>query len=992
MGAPRLAAQSHCNNPTPINDASPLFIGHSLINHDMPQMFGQIAADAGVAEKHATQVNNGAPLKYNWTYRHEADWTFPYPPVHFAGDILPSGEWDVLVMTEGIPLETNITWNETPVYAGLFTDLARQYNAGTRSYIYETWHSRDEANWLDRITTDLALWEGIIDDVNATRGEHAMFLIPAGQALRQLVLRVESGQVPGLNNRAQLFVDDIHLNDMGNYFVACVMFATIYRQSPQGLRYQTTNQWGGSYDAPTAAQAAIMQEIAWDVVRNYPRSGFLCDGGGNQAPNGTIAAPSGNRTITAGQSVSFSGSASDPDGNTPLTFLWNFDGGATNSTVEDPGSVTFNTPGTFTVSFTVTDSLGLADPSPDTVTITVQAPANQAPNGTIDAPSGNRTITAGQSVSFSASASDPDGNTPLTYLWNFDGGASNRTVEDPGSVTFDSPGTFTVSFTVTDSLGLADPTPDTVTITVQAPANQAPNGTIDAPSGNRTITAGQSVSFSASASDPDGNTPLTYLWNFDGGASNRTVEDPGSVTFDSPGTFTVSFTVTDSLGLADPTPDSVTITVQAAANQAPNGTIVTPNQNWTIDPGQSLTFTGSASDPDGHTPLTYLWNFDGGATNSTVEDPGQVFFDNPGVYTVTFTVTDSLGLADPSPDSVIVTVRSPNQAPNGTIVSPSSGAIIEAGQSVYFNGSASDPDGPQNFTYLWNFDGGATNRTVREPGNVVFDTPGDYDVTFTVTDDEGLADPTPATVNVRVLPGEENSEPVGTIETPTDYVTIAAGDSVYFEGSGVDFDNHTPLTYAWNFDGGAPASSQQNPGWVQFDQPGEFQVRFTVTDSRGLADQTPAVCTVYVAACSQPAILNQDLIQGLRPLLLRGVACLDAGHRIAWRNMTTDQLLAVDQKDLELDPKLDGTSRIRLNVYSGAADTWYFTEVTVLVPQSTVVEDLNGNGCNDMGDIYTYASLWGDGLPSDDYDANGDNALNVLDFFYINTTEEGNCP
>src|SRR5690606_37569191 len=41
---------------------------------------------------------------------------------------------------------------------------------------------------------------------------------------------------------------------------------------------------------------------------------------------------------------------------------------------------------------------------------------------------------------------------------------------DPGSVQFNSPGTFTVTFRVTDSLGLADPTPPTRTITVQGPA------------------------------------------------------------------------------------------------------------------------------------------------------------------------------------------------------------------------------------------------------------------------------------------------------------------------------------------------------------------------------------------------------------------------------------------------------------------------------------------------------------------------------------------
>ena len=64
--------------------------------------------------------------------------------------------------------------------------------------------------------------------------------------------------------------------------------------------------------------------------------------------------------------------------------------------MEDPGLKQFNTAGTFTVSFTVTDALGLADPTPATRIVTVQS-ANQPPNGVIDTPTGNLTIDVGES-------------------------------------------------------------------------------------------------------------------------------------------------------------------------------------------------------------------------------------------------------------------------------------------------------------------------------------------------------------------------------------------------------------------------------------------------------------------------------------------------------------------------------------------------------------------------------------------------------------------
>ncbi len=91
---------------------------------------------------------------------------------------------------------------------------------------------------------------------------------------------------------------------------------------------------------------------------------------------------------------------------------------------------------------------------------------NQAPNGTISSPAPTVSITAGNSVVFAATGSDPDGD-DLAYVWDFDvSGVGSRNVQNPGSIRFDQAGSFIVTLTVTDREGLADPTPDTVSITV----------------------------------------------------------------------------------------------------------------------------------------------------------------------------------------------------------------------------------------------------------------------------------------------------------------------------------------------------------------------------------------------------------------------------------------------------------------------------------------------------------------------------------------------
>jgi hypothetical protein len=189
----------------------------------------------------------------------------------------------------------------------------------------------------------------------------------------------------------------------------------------------------------------------------------------NQPPNGTIDKPNGNRTIFRGQSVDFNGTCEDPNSIVNASFLWNFGAGSgiADDTREDPGSVVFNNSGTFIVSFTCTDGFGEPDPTSDTRKIIVRS----APNGVIDTPTGDVSIKRGQSVSFTGSGTDPDGNFPLTYRWDFGGAAPPSIQEDPGKVTFDNTGTFTVTFVATNNLGVADPTPDTRTTTVNEPSS-----------------------------------------------------------------------------------------------------------------------------------------------------------------------------------------------------------------------------------------------------------------------------------------------------------------------------------------------------------------------------------------------------------------------------------------------------------------------------------------------------------------------------------------
>jgi len=179
-----------------------------------------------------------------------------------------------------------------------------------------------------------------------------------------------------------------------------------------------------------------------------------------------IDSPSADLIILPNTSLTFQGHCVDAEGDQPFTFAWNFSGAAPPTTVQNPGDISFPTSGVFPITFTCTEATGRVDLAPATRTITVNSP----PESQITSPPADLTISVGTSVNFAGTCTDPDNTVPLTFLWNFGGGASPGTSvqQNPPGIVFNTLGTFTVSFACTDALGSADPSPATVRVTVSA--------------------------------------------------------------------------------------------------------------------------------------------------------------------------------------------------------------------------------------------------------------------------------------------------------------------------------------------------------------------------------------------------------------------------------------------------------------------------------------------------------------------------------------------
>jgi len=265
----------------PLDRARVLFIGHSLVNTEMPAMLQSIAASLGCAVQAEVQLRSGACLQVSW-HRQGA-----FEGID-ARAALASGAYDALVMTEAVDLDDMLRWMQPAEHASLFQALAVAHRPDVRVFLYETWHDRAlvrrtlyaaprAAGWRQFLDEDLGKWEGIAVGAAERTGLPRMALVPAGQALARLADACRRGEVPGVADEGSLFADGIHLMPLGNYFVALVQFATLLRRSPAGA---TPNPVGadGVQHTFAPATAAALQQLAWAAICDYAWSGVREDG------------------------------------------------------------------------------------------------------------------------------------------------------------------------------------------------------------------------------------------------------------------------------------------------------------------------------------------------------------------------------------------------------------------------------------------------------------------------------------------------------------------------------------------------------------------------------------------------------------------------------------------------------------------------------------------------------------------------------------------
>jgi PKD repeat protein len=424
-------------------------------------------------------------------------------------------------------------------------------------------------------------------------------------------------------------------------------------------------------------------------------------------------------------------------------------------------------------------------------------------------------------ISFTSHSYDPDGGPSLVHEWTF--GDGETSLERNPEHSYDEPDQYPVTLQVTDDDLQTNST--TVVIDVQ---NTAPLADFEWHPTEPTDV--QSTQFVSKASDTDGEV-VEHSWDFDDG---DTAQGPRPEhTFPDDGTYEVTLTATDDSG------DSSAVTRVVDVQNVP------PKVNFTWDPTkpvslEPVTFTSQARDADGSVE-SLTWSFDDGGTDTGSEVVHH--FPESGTFEVTLVAEDDDG--DTAEKTKEVTVR--NRVPE--VDFEVLGTYPVTGEPVDFSEEAVDRDG-QITSYEWDFGDG--NGTQAQNPTHAYGAMGLYNVTLTVTDDDGAENSTSAHVQIANAPPDVDF--IWTPDAPYDETAVSFTDLTVDPDGGDDL-----VSWFWDF-GDGNTSTQQNPTH-EFPDDGEYDVTLHVEDSNGHNGTN----TKTVLVRNQPPEIDEIIVDPARP-------------------------------------------------------------------------------------------------------------------------------
>ncbi len=487
-------------------------------------------------------------------------------------------------------------------------------------------------------------------------------------------------------------------------------------------------------------------------------------------------------------------------------------------------------------------------------------------------------------------------------------------------------GTHTITYTYTDSNGCTDSCSFIITV------NPLPVVTCPADFG---------VCIDAAAFTLNGGTPAGGTYSGPGISAGVFTPSLAGV-----GTQNITYTYTDANGCTN------YCTFNIIVNSLPN-VAITPDPAVLCADG-SLNLNGNPSGGSG-TYVTHLWTGTGATYLSATNIVDPVFSGAAaGTYDLTYTVTDDNGCS--GSDNLTITV---NSLPSASIT-PDPAALCSDG-SLNMNGNPSGGSGTY-VTHLWTGTG-AAYLSAPDIVNPVFSgaAAGTYDLTYTVTDDEGCSGSDNITVTVNPLPSASI--------TPDPAVLCADG-SLNLNGN-PSGGSGTYVAHLWTGTGAAYLSGTDivNPVFSGA-AAGTYDLTYNVTDDEGCSGSDNITVTVNplpsASIIPDPAVLCAD-----GSLNLNGNPFGGSGTYIThlWTGTGAAYLSATDIVNPVFSGAAAGTYDLTYNVTDdeGCSGSDNITVTVNPLPSASITPDpavlcadaslnLNGNPVGGSGTYITH--LW----------------------------------
>ncbi|MBI4931367.1 MAG: PKD domain-containing protein [Bacteroidetes bacterium] len=273
---------------------------------------------------------------------------------------------------------------------------------------------------------------------------------------------------------------------------------------------------------------------------------------------------------------------------------------------------------------------------------------------------------------------------------------------------------------------------DTITVEVQqpsgcnfhlgyVPASIVPDFTYTGNCGTLTFQDSSYVS-------PASVNMTNWNWSFPGGTPSTSTSPTVTVTYNSPGTYIISYTVTCSAGCSAVATHSVVITALPTAQFTPSPACL----------GNAVTLTNASISPAGDPIVTWNWSMPAGSPPTSTSTNTSTTYLSAGLHNVTLTVTTQAGCINSI--SIPVQVYNPpvaNFSGSGTGCAP----VCVTGANGYTDLSTLAAADGIISNWAWSFPGGTpSSSTIQNPASVCYYIPGTYGATLIVTSSNGCKD------------------------------------------------------------------------------------------------------------------------------------------------------------------------------------------------------------------------------------------------------------